>query len=74
VNQFAGDASPRNIVAIGASAGGIGVLVELARGLPENFPASIFVVQHLPASSPSALPELLSRAGPLKAVHPKMEN
>jgi two-component system, chemotaxis family, protein-glutamate methylesterase/glutaminase len=61
----------RDIVAIGASAGGITALTQLVRGLPQNFPGSIFIVQHLPASSPSALPEMLSRSGPLKAVHPK---
>src|SRR3954466_9494121 len=61
----------RNIVVIGASAGGIAALTELVRGLPEDFSASMFIVQHLPASSPSALPELLSRSGPIKAIHPK---
>jgi two-component system chemotaxis response regulator CheB len=61
----------RDVVAIGASAGGIAALTELVRGLPRNFPASVFIVQHLPASSPSTLPEILSRSGPLKAVHPR---
>jgi two-component system chemotaxis response regulator CheB len=38
--------------------------------LPADFPASIFIVQHIPPHSPSLLPQLLCKAGPVKAVHP----
>ena len=55
----------RNIIVIGASAGGVQVLQELMRGLPEDFPAAVFVVVHTSASSPGILPEILDRAGPL---------
>ena len=39
------------------------------RGLPENFPAAVFVVVHTSASSPGILPHILDRAGPLPAAH-----
>jgi two-component system, chemotaxis family, protein-glutamate methylesterase/glutaminase len=61
----------RDIIVIGSSAGGVAPLLELARSLPEDFPASIFIVQHIPPYAQSSLPELLSKAGPLRAIHPK---
>jgi two-component system, chemotaxis family, protein-glutamate methylesterase/glutaminase len=33
-------------------------------------PASLFIVLHIPAQSPSLMPDILSRAGPLPAIHP----
>lgn len=60
----------RNIIVIGASAGGVSALAQLVKTIPKNFPGSIFIVMHLPAFSPSKLPEILSRAGKLEAVHP----
>ncbi len=56
---------------IGASAGGVSVLEQLVKELPEDFPGSIFIVMHTPPFSPSKLPEILSRAGHLKAIHPE---
>jgi two-component system chemotaxis response regulator CheB len=38
--------------------------------LHAHFPASVFVVLHIPARKPSALPKLLCHAGPLRAFHP----
>ena len=61
----------RDIVVIGASAGGTEVLTELVRGLPADFRAAIFVVVHFPASASSVLPRILRRSGPLPAVHPE---
>jgi len=42
---------------------------ELARSFPRDFPAAVFMVLHVPADSPSLLPRILSRAGPLCAKH-----
>lgn len=56
------------IFAIGTSSGGLEVLRELTAKLPADFPGSIFVVQHIPASSISLLPGLLSRSGRLPAM------
>ena len=59
----------RDIVVIGASAGGIAALTTLLGDLPADFPATLFVVVHIPPSAVSRLPEILSRAGPLPATH-----
>ena len=61
----------KDIVVIGASAGGVIALVELFKSIPKDFEAYIFVVQHLSPYSPSVLPHILSRSGHLNAVHPK---
>src|SRR5689334_890339 len=60
----------RDIIVIGASAGGVEALKELVRDLPADLPAAIFVVLHIPAHGTSVLPQILSRRGPLPAVHP----
>ncbi len=61
----------QDIIVVGASAGGIDALVAVASTLPADLPATIFVVMHLPAWHDSALPAILSRNGPLPAIHPK---
>ncbi|WP_437642304.1 chemotaxis protein CheB [Sorangium sp. So ce854] len=50
-----------DIITIGASAGGVETLIALVGGLPSDLPASLFVVQHVPASARSALPQILGR-------------
>ncbi|WP_337176187.1 chemotaxis protein CheB [Paludisphaera sp.] len=60
----------RDVIVIGASAGGVQALTELVRGLPASLPASVFIVCHFPPEGRSVLPEILSRAGPVLAAHP----
>lgn len=60
----------RNIIVVGASAGGLPALKQLVGFLPPQYDASIFVVTHLQPESRSWLPEILSRAGPIPAVAP----
>ncbi|MDB5206878.1 MAG: chemotaxis protein CheB [Flavisolibacter sp.] len=63
--------SKKDIVVIGASAGGVIALVDLFKTFPKDFDGYIFVVLHLSPFTPSVMPQILSRAGHLKAVHPK---
>jgi two-component system, chemotaxis family, protein-glutamate methylesterase/glutaminase len=42
----------------------------LVSGLPEKFPATVLLVQHLDPSQPSLLPQLLSDSGPLPVSTP----
>jgi two-component system, chemotaxis family, protein-glutamate methylesterase/glutaminase len=60
----------RDIVVIGASAGGLDAMRELFANVPGDLPATFFVVQHLAPSPPSRLPELLSHHTPFRAMHP----
>ena len=60
----------RDIVVIGASSGGVSALLELVKTLPADFPAALFVVQHIAADSPSILPQLLSAVSALPVKHP----
>jgi two-component system chemotaxis response regulator CheB len=61
----------RDIIVVGASAGGVTALINLVKSIPKGINASVFVVLHIPPFSPSNLPAILSRAGLLNATHPK---
>jgi two-component system chemotaxis response regulator CheB len=58
-----------NIIVVGASAGGVSALTDFVKALPQDFPASVFIVLHTSPHSPSQLPQILTRAGALKATH-----
>jgi two-component system chemotaxis response regulator CheB len=60
----------RDIVTIGASAGGLEVLLDMVSELPGDLAASLFVVVHMAPFHVSSLPELLSKRGKLAARHP----
>src|SRR5581483_7209360 len=59
------------IVVIGASAGGVEALKHVVAPLPAGFNAPVFVVLHVPPYRSSALPDILTRVGSLKALHPE---
>jgi two-component system chemotaxis response regulator CheB len=67
--SISADSDRRDIVVIGASAGGVEALRTLIYGLDTAPPAAYFVVLHLPADSKSQLPHVLSGLSGLKAVH-----
>jgi two-component system chemotaxis response regulator CheB len=59
-------------VAIGASTGGPGAIVELLNGLPQNFPVPILLVLHIGAPFSLALSEWLDTVSPIRvrtAIH-----
>jgi two-component system, chemotaxis family, protein-glutamate methylesterase/glutaminase len=61
----------RDLIAIGASAGGVEALDRLVAGLPQELPASILIVMHVLPTGKSMLPKILERAGSLPASSAK---
>jgi two-component system chemotaxis response regulator CheB len=62
-----------DLIVIGASAGGVEALQNLAAGLPHDLPAAVCIVLHLSPTGPSFLAEILSRAGALPATQVEKE-
>ncbi|OBK35059.1 protein-glutamate methylesterase [Mycobacterium sp. 1165196.3] len=58
----------QGVVAIGASAGGVEALSNLAAGLSPDVPYAYLMVLHVPAGAPSILARIIDRSGPLPAV------
>jgi two-component system, chemotaxis family, protein-glutamate methylesterase/glutaminase len=59
----------RDIVVIGASAGGIEALKAIVGSLPAEFPAAVIVVVHVSPTSPGLLPGILRRQSALPVEH-----
>ena len=55
----------RDIIVVGASAGGFEALQTLVAGLPATLPAAVFITLHLSPQGRGVLPDILERAGPL---------
>ena len=66
--QLGAQTQQRDLVVIGASAGGVDALQELVRDLPAEFPAAVLVVLHVASTGTSVLPQILARQGPLPAA------
>ncbi len=58
----------RDLVVVGASAGGLAPLSELCGALPADFPAAIVIALHLATSGHSHLPRILERTTKLEVV------
>jgi two-component system, chemotaxis family, protein-glutamate methylesterase/glutaminase len=60
-----------DIIAIGASAGGVEAVIKIAANLPATLPAAVLVVIHVSPDSASLLPAILKRSSIWNAVQPE---
>lgn len=70
-NRYEEEVSNRDLIVIGASAGGIEALKIIVSGLLPDIPASILIVNHVFAGHRSVLPNILRYQGLLPSSHPK---
>ena len=63
----------RDIIVIGASAGGVEALKTVVSGLPAGLPAAVLVVLHVPSHMRSELPSILSRTSRLPVAHARVD-
>jgi two-component system, chemotaxis family, protein-glutamate methylesterase/glutaminase len=61
----------KDIVVIGASAGGMDALQKVVSRFPANLAAAVFIVWHLSPGLKTILPSVLNKSGPLRASHPR---
>jgi len=66
-----GGAKLPDIIAIGASAGGVEAVIEIAANLPATLPAALLVVIHVSPDSAGLLPGILNRSSIWNAVQPE---
>jgi two-component system chemotaxis response regulator CheB len=59
----------RDIIVIGASAGGVETLPKFFEGLNGDLPTAFFVVMHMAPHSKSVMPDLIQRSTRLRAEH-----
>jgi two-component system, chemotaxis family, protein-glutamate methylesterase/glutaminase len=60
----------RDIIVVGASAGGVETLQQLVHSLPERLDAAVFITLHFPSHGRSVLPRILSRVSHQPVLHP----
>ena len=58
----------RDIIVVGGSAGAIDVLKRIVNGLPHELGAAVFVVIHIPPTSPGRLPGILQRRASVRVA------
>ncbi len=61
----------RNIIVIGASAGGLEAILAVLESVPENLGASIFIVQHIPSYTRSNIDRVIQHHTKLRVLKPE---